>query len=584
MTHRLTALILSAALGTAQAVTINVNSTDGSLTADGNCSLPEAVVAANTNLAVDACPAGASGEDLIMVNQVGTITLASTLRVTEALEIQGGGRLLTRVSGNNQRQILVIDMVDPADEFSLSDMRLQNGRNTNTSADIGGGAVQLAQGNRFRFTDVNFDDNGEFDEGGAAIFAGPLDGNIGATLIVERGHFNNNITDGTGGAILSFDTATRNGLGAVIINQSEFNNNQSAFGGGAMTLSDVRTIDLRLNRFVGNVSTDSGGGAINVRSTTAQPANLIIERSSFSGNQAQLSGAGLFLSNTALLMYNTTLAGNVGVASNQGGAALTLNNGATASLQYVTMADNGQGRAGDSSLKLCIDCSADLRSTIVFTDSQQDDDCVVITAGTLTSQGANIDSDGSCTPSVDDLPMTDPELLPLDDYGSQGLSFFQLSMPPRSFSQAIDRGQLNTCPGPFGSPVTIDQRGQIRPVDGLDLGESRCDSGAIEFQPGLDLTEQLLMVNIAGTGSGRVTNSSAGLDCASDCSIRVEANTTFQLSAFADPGSRFVSWSGGGCAARGEADGECAVTMNGDQTRTAVFDLIVDELFEDGFE
>jgi CSLREA domain-containing protein len=52
------------AVRTVTAAAITVNTTDDELNADGDCSLREAIVAANTDTAVDACPAG-SGADTI---------------------------------------------------------------------------------------------------------------------------------------------------------------------------------------------------------------------------------------------------------------------------------------------------------------------------------------------------------------------------------------------------------------------------------------------------------------------------------------------------------------------------------------
>ena len=63
--------------------TITVNTSTDEDNTDGDCSLREAIKAANTNLAVDACPAGSgSGEDEIGFNTgsaTATITLGSTL-------------------------------------------------------------------------------------------------------------------------------------------------------------------------------------------------------------------------------------------------------------------------------------------------------------------------------------------------------------------------------------------------------------------------------------------------------------------------------------------------------------------------
>jgi CSLREA domain-containing protein len=66
------ALVLGSASG-AQSTTITVNSTADSLAIDGHCTLREAIIAANSDTAVDACAAG-SGADVVMV-PAGTYTL-----------------------------------------------------------------------------------------------------------------------------------------------------------------------------------------------------------------------------------------------------------------------------------------------------------------------------------------------------------------------------------------------------------------------------------------------------------------------------------------------------------------------------
>ena len=71
------------AQGVPSGTTITVNTSTDEDNTDGDCSLREAIKAANTNLAVDACPAGSgSGEDEIGFNTgsaTATITLGSTL-------------------------------------------------------------------------------------------------------------------------------------------------------------------------------------------------------------------------------------------------------------------------------------------------------------------------------------------------------------------------------------------------------------------------------------------------------------------------------------------------------------------------
>lgn len=65
-------LLLPTAQAAQGATEITVTTTDDELNHDGDCSLREAIQAANTDLAVDACPAG-NGHDTIML-PAGTYT------------------------------------------------------------------------------------------------------------------------------------------------------------------------------------------------------------------------------------------------------------------------------------------------------------------------------------------------------------------------------------------------------------------------------------------------------------------------------------------------------------------------------
>jgi hypothetical protein len=52
----------------------------------------------------------------------------------------------------------------------------------------------------------------------------------------------------------------------------------------------------------------------------------------------------------------------------------------------------------------------------------------------------------------------------------------------------------------------------------------------------------ILTANFAGTGSGSITSSPLGLSCASTCSSTFASGTTITLTATANAGSTFVSW------------------------------------------
>lgn len=107
--RRITIVLSLAALGVLPAqnshasTTIVVTTTAQETAVDGNCSLEEAILAANTDTAVDACPAG-SGADTIVLAAGATYTLTSAANTTGAglpvvdsdITIDGNGATVTR--------------------------------------------------------------------------------------------------------------------------------------------------------------------------------------------------------------------------------------------------------------------------------------------------------------------------------------------------------------------------------------------------------------------------------------------------------------------------------------------------------
>src|SRR5207245_590459 len=76
-----------------------------------------------------------------------------------------------------------------------------------------------------------------------------------------------------------------------------------------------------------------------------------------------------------------------------------------------------------------------------------------------------------------------------------------------------------------------------------------------------------LTVTKAGSGSGTVASSPAGIDCGAMCSAAFASGTQVTLTAVPASGSVFGSWSGAGCS----GTGSCVVTMNAAQSVTATF-------------
>src|SRR2546429_1759788 len=81
-----------------------------------------------------------------------------------------------------------------------------------------------------------------------------------------------------------------------------------------------------------------------------------------------------------------------------------------------------------------------------------------------------------------------------------------------------------------------------------------------------------LAVVKAGTGSGTVTSSPAGITCGTGClaaSADYDNGTAVTLTATAAGGSTFAGWSGGGCS----GTSPCTVTMTAARTVTATFNI-----------
>ena len=85
-----------------------------------------------------------------------------------------------------------------------------------------------------------------------------------------------------------------------------------------------------------------------------------------------------------------------------------------------------------------------------------------------------------------------------------------------------------------------------------------------------DQVVHTLMVTKAGSGSGTVASSPAGIDCGATCSASFSNGTVVSLTATPDAGSTFTGWTGD-CT----GTGACAVTMDQDRAVTATFDQVV---------
>ncbi|MFQ5768489.1 MAG: choice-of-anchor Q domain-containing protein, partial [Acidobacteriota bacterium] len=108
-------LLAAGLAGTAVAATITVNTATDELNADGDCSLREAIQAANTDAAADACAAGSGPDTIILPAGVYVLTLAGPsedmnktgdLDIFSDVTLAGAGSATTLIDGNLKDRVL----------------------------------------------------------------------------------------------------------------------------------------------------------------------------------------------------------------------------------------------------------------------------------------------------------------------------------------------------------------------------------------------------------------------------------------------------------------------------------------------
>ena len=281
---------------------ISVTTLDDELNSDGDCALREAVAAANTNLAVDACPAGEGGAlDSISFAISGTLTLTLGLTVTAGgpLEISGG-QVITISGAGGVRPFYV----ETGADLALEGLALLDGAADDGGAIYSQGALALAQ--------VVLQGNAASGYGGALYAIGDTV-TISASQLISNtalrggGIYNETalVLDGTllrgnaaavaGGGIFNANA------GALSLLNSTLDGNRSEMAGGGLFNELLATLEFANNTLVGNSAAEFGGGMYN-----SGPAEIV--HATFYDNSAGFGGA-LYATNTTII-YNSLLAGS----------------------------------------------------------------------------------------------------------------------------------------------------------------------------------------------------------------------------------------------------------------------------------
>ncbi|MFO7537978.1 MAG: CSLREA domain-containing protein, partial [Chloroflexota bacterium] len=265
--------------------TITVTSTDDDLIVNGNCTLREAIEAANTKTAVDECPAGGLITTTIMV-PAGTYTITipgnfendnqtGDLDILSNVVIIGAGIDETIVHGGGLDR--VFDVRD-AGHATISHLTITGGDNNGSS----GGGARAVDGGTIHLSHVHVTGNtAEGSGGGLAV----LDGD---TLTVEYSQITQNVATTFGGGITN-----RNGT--VTISHSSIVGNEAGDSGGGIANQAVESdanLTITDSEVLNNVAGNNGGGIGNALDT-GRTATLLVERVTINGNSAAVGDNGL---------------------------------------------------------------------------------------------------------------------------------------------------------------------------------------------------------------------------------------------------------------------------------------------------
>lgn len=477
----------------AEAASITVTTATDELNADGDCSLREAVRAANTNLAVDACPAGQNDQTDTITLPAGTYTLTLTGDENDAangdldirdnavvnasaadLVITGAGAATTIVQACAVEQLAadcpagqgvadrVFHVVDAS--AAISGLTVRHGRSVplnNTRRGLGiymqrfTGLVQPA----LALTDVVVTRNGATDDPSVAGEGGGISNDDGTLTLTRVRVTDNALASGWGGGL--HNRKLSNGTPVLVMTDSTVSDNTVASGGG--------------------------GGIYNVQNVTATLTGCTI-----SGNEAAGNGGGIFnLNDSTMTLTNCTVSGNRAFGSHGGGIVL---GGGTVELRSSTVTLNrlgtGQGAAGITNTG---GGTVVLRNSIVAGNIHDltpasgfySPDCDDNGSSPVESEGYNVIGNGNQCPQLidgangDQVGTTGAEvdalLAPLADNGGLTLTHALLGDSP-----ALDAANPAT-PGSGGTACpTTDQRGEARP------NGAACDVGALEGEGGVE--------------------------------------------------------------------------------------------------
>jgi hypothetical protein len=296
---------LSLGAGSASARTFKANllgdPTPNGCTA-GNCSLREAVLAANTRSGFDSIvlrPGKVYRLAIVGLNE--ELAATGDLDVTDPLAVSTP-KFRRTPRGRRRARPATIDgggidrILDLSDPLTLRRLVLRNGHAQAPEQDGGAIAAEDTDTVALKAFDVRFLDNHADRYGGAAIlYDGP-------NFLFVRVVFNGNVADDDSGAVDIAPAGTPDDHRATFRRVRVLNNDSGSEGGfGYMDNMTVRVIRSRI---AFNTATDDGGGIYNTG------ARLRVVRSTIAANRTDADGGGIHTDDESTAVLNSTISGN----------------------------------------------------------------------------------------------------------------------------------------------------------------------------------------------------------------------------------------------------------------------------------
>lgn len=318
----------------ASAATITVSTLDDESNSDGDCSLREAIDAANRDVQVDGCLAGRNADQIVFAVALGGGTVKfsrGAVSVTDSLSINGvvGNAPPIRLDGD-----FLYTLLDVRSEMlTLRNIELINARGARGSAiNVGANARLMAQNVRFARNEAI---GNAATDGGGAVY---VDGGV---AILSACTFDTNRATGTSGS----GGAVFNNGGTLTLQTSTFERNSANRAGGAIEANGGTTgltsVDFSGNRAERN---PGNGGAFHISGA----GSATVRGGTVSRNVAGSEGGGFWNNTGSMRIAQTAFTDNTagGDGADNGGGAL-FNNGGQMRLDTVTVNRNrATGEAG----------------------------------------------------------------------------------------------------------------------------------------------------------------------------------------------------------------------------------------------